>query len=124
VLGVDPRLILVFETNAPLDPEDFRPADLRVLDAATDQSVVAFADDPQLAGFLDRLERYRQGVADGRRGAAFEPFFDSITTVRRYGPQDRLTSRLESALASHPTHERFLVDVECWFPETSHEAQT
>jgi Subtilase family len=124
VLGVDPRLVLVFETNALIDPQDFGPAGLRVLDAATDQAVVAFADDPQLAGFLDRLERYRQGLIDDRRSAAFEPFFDAIESVRRYGPQDRLTGRLESALASRPIDELILIDVECWFPETRQEAQT
>jgi hypothetical protein len=94
-----------------------------VLDAATDQSIVAFADDPQLAGFLDRLERYRQGLTDDRKGAAFEPFFDAINAVRPYGTQDRLKSRLETALASCLASERLLIDVECWFPETQQEAQ-
>jgi hypothetical protein len=123
ILGVDPRLILVFETNAPLDPEDFRPADLRVLDAATGQAVVAFADDPQLAGFLDRLRRYQQGVTENRKAAAFEPFFDAIEKVRPYGSQDRLTPRLRTSLNALHEHERFLIDVECWFPGTLQEAR-
>jgi hypothetical protein len=46
---VDPRLVLVFELGAVVDPDEFRRAGLRVLDSADRHVVIAFADDPELA---------------------------------------------------------------------------
>ncbi|MGH7428259.1 MAG: hypothetical protein ACREJ4_07865, partial [Candidatus Methylomirabilaceae bacterium] len=66
-LGVDPRLVLVFELNESVDLEEFRKADLLVLDASQSKVVVAFADDPQLAGFLERLGKYQAGPAEGKK---------------------------------------------------------
>ena len=116
-LGVDPRLVLVFETNAALPADDFRPANLSVLDSSSPDVVVAFADDPALAAFLDRLRRYQGCVQPGRRSAPYEGFFDSIDRVRRYGAEDRVTDRLRGHLESLSDEERVLVDVECWFPD-------
>jgi hypothetical protein len=117
VFGIDPRLILVFETRGPIEPDEFRPAGLQVLDSSIRTAVVAFASDPDLTSFLERLRQYQEGVQEGRRTASFEHFYDTIETVRRYEAQDRITERLQLALAGVTPDSEVLVDIECWFPD-------
>lgn len=124
VMGIDPRLILVFETNALLEPDVFRPAQLQILDSSTGSAVVAFASDPQLTGFLTRLQEYRQGVPPGRRTARFEGFYDAIDGIRRYGPEDRFTARMLEALDAASADAVLLADVECWYPDTRAAAES
>jgi hypothetical protein len=125
-LGVDPRLVLVFELNDPVDLEDFRKADLLVLDASQENVVVAFADDPQLASFLERLDRYRSGPSEGRQRPPLEPFFDAIDATRRLRSDEKLTPRLVDYLRSLDSHQELRLDVECWHPgeERTDEART
>lgn len=116
VLGVDPKLILVFELGNTVDPDDFRRSQLSVLDASERLAVVAFADDPQLAGFLERVDAYTAGAPVGQAALPYEAFLDAITRVRVYGPEDRITRRLEERLASAPDDESVRLDIECWHP--------
>lgn len=116
VLGVDPKLILVVETNRPIPETDFRPADLRVLDASSREIVVAFASDPRLTAFLARVGRYSEGTGEDRATAAFEGFFDAVVRIRRYGPQDRLTERAQTLLETADPADEVTVDLECWYP--------
>ena len=66
VLGVDPRLVLVFELGASVDADEFRRAGLRVVDSSDRRLVVAFADDPELATFMGRLEAMAGGTGWAR----------------------------------------------------------
>lgn len=124
VLGVDPRLILVFELVGPVDPDGFAAADLAILDYSDLSALVAFPDDVEMAAFRERIAQYRQGVPveEGRTGAAYEAMMDAIVRVRSYGPEDRVTGRLEVLLQEADPDQTLLVDVECWFPGTSEEA--
>jgi hypothetical protein len=124
VLGVDPRLIVVVETNRSIPDSDFRPAGLRVVDASSSRAVVAFADDPQLAAFLDRLGQYGAGPAAGQKNPSFIGFFDAIDGIRPYGRDDRISDRLKDAMASAAADSMLLIDAECWYPGTSAEADT
>jgi len=124
VLGVDPRLIVVVETNRAIPDSEFRPAGLRVVDASSNRAVVAFADDPQLAGFLERLAQYGAGPTAGQKGPSFVGFFDAIDGIRPYGRDDRISDRLRDAVGSAADESMLLVDAECWYPGTADEAGT
>jgi hypothetical protein len=117
ILGVDPQLILVIETNSPIPENDFRPADLKVLDSSARKTAIAFSSDPEMTRFLERLAEYREGISGDRKSARYEGFFDSIESVRRYGPDDRLTDRLRSELEGSSAGSQVMVDIECWFPD-------
>lgn len=122
MLGVDPRLIVVLDTNRPIPEVEFRPAGLRVVDASSNQAVVAFADDPQLAAFLERLTQYTGGPRPGQRGPPLAGFFDAIDGIRPYGREDRISERLKEAVAAASPGSTLLVDAECWYPGTVDEA--
>lgn len=122
VLGIDPKLVIVFELEGDLDLEDFRRANLVVLDSSQEKVVVAFADDPQLQGFLERLDRYQSGPAEGRARPQLEGFFDVLKEPRNIRPEEKLTPRLLSEIdAVDPSHELRL-DIECWHPGESEHA--
>lgn len=116
MLGIDPKLILVLETNRSIPENEFRPADLSVLDASSKEIVVAFASDPRLTAFLERLARYSQGVPQDRTTAPHEGFFDAIVRVRRYGPEDRITERALHEIRQGEPDSTMIVDIECWYP--------
>lgn len=122
VLGVDPRLILVFELNASIDADEFRRAGLRVVDSSDGLLVVAFADDPELANFRERLDALAGGVPEGRQSEPYAQFFDAINLVRPLSPQDRVTPELASTIREH-AGDVLRIDVECWHPGTGDRAQ-
>ncbi|HVF74258.1 MAG TPA: S8 family peptidase [Acidimicrobiales bacterium] len=117
VLGIDPRLVLVFELGAPVEPEDFRRAGLRVLDASHRRVVIAFADDPELAAFNERLDALQGGAPEGQKSEPYAAFFDAIDSLRTLGPDDRVTERLAQVLASGSADGMLRLDVECWHPD-------
>jgi hypothetical protein len=94
-LGVDPKLVLVFELAGAVSAGALRAAGLTPLGGTQGEAVVAFADDPQLHGFLKRVREYRDAGNDVRY-APNEAFVDVLNAVRPYGPQDRTTPRLLS----------------------------
>ena len=89
---------------------------------------VAFADDPQLHAFLERVQSYRDAEADVKY-APNEGFVDVLSNIRLYAAQDRLTRRLrqrgEQADGADPldlqidlcTRDRALA--EAWIRETA-----
>jgi hypothetical protein len=100
--------------------EDLGRVDLRVLDETSDKVVVAFADDPHLYAFLDRLARYESGSVERDR-LPYEDIFDAIDAVAAFGPDDRVTSRLAEFLENEATGE-LRVDIECWHPASNDQA--
>ncbi len=123
VLGVDPRLVLVIELNAPVDADEFRRAGLQILDGSSAQVVVAFADDPALAAFQERLDELQAGPRSGSRTEPHAQFFDAIDTLRALEPADRLTAALRTALESADPATTLRLDVECWHPDDRTVAQ-
>lgn len=123
VLGVDPKLVLVFELEDSVEEVEFRRSELSVLDASERHAVVAFADDPQLAAFLERVDAYRAGAPPGQSSLPYEAFLDSIRTMRPYGLEDRITERLRERIAAASEEELLRVDVECWHPGNADLAQ-
>ncbi len=116
VLGIDPHLVLVLELNAPVDPDELRRAGLQVLDGSSAQVVVAFADDPALTAFQERLDELEAGPRPGARSEPHAQFFDAIDTLRALVPADRLTPALRTALKSTDPATTLRLDVECWHP--------
>ena len=83
--GVDPKLILLLTLNRQVPSETWRQADLIELDAATAGAVGAFASDPQLAAFLQRLAKPR-AAKETKKGHLFAAnLFDAVEGIRRYG---------------------------------------
>ena len=115
VLGIDPRLILVFELGASIGADEFRRAGLNVVDSSDRRLVVAFSDDPELAAFRDRLDALTGGIPEGRQSEPYAQFFDAIDDVRPLGPEDRVTDELQAAISESHTDE-LRIDVECWHP--------
>lgn len=117
VLGVDPRLVLIIELGAPLASDEFRRAGLRVLDAADKTVVVAFADDPQMAGFLQRLDECAGGIPPGQSNEPYAAFVDAIDAVRALGPTDRITGALAEVVAQIAPDAELRLDIELWHPD-------
>ncbi len=117
VLGVDPKLVFVFELGAAVDTEEFRRAGLRVLDGSDRRLVVAFADDPQLAGFKDRLDACAGGVPIGARSEPYAGLIDAIDTLRPLAASDRMSPELVQVLSQRPPADELRLDVELWHPD-------
>lgn len=117
VLGVDPQLVLVFDLVGPVDIDDFPRAGLRVLDGSDSRLVVAFADDPSLAAFHERLDALRGGVPEGRKQEPYAGFFDAIESLRSVEPADRLTDAVREAIAGADADAVLRLDIECWHPD-------
>ena len=119
-LGIDPLLVLTIRLSAPLTAENLGRVELRVLDETSEKLVVAFADDPQLHVFLERLARYQSGADDAKR-VPYEDIFDSIESVSAYGPKDRVTPRLVEVLGQEESSD-LRIDIECWHPASNEQA--
>ena len=122
MLGIDPRLVLVFELGGSIAEDEFRRAGLRVVDFSDRQLLVAFTDDPELAEFRERLEAFVGGIPDGRQTEPYAQFFDAIDGIRPLGPEDRVTRELTCAISDAGTSVLRL-DVECWHPGEADRAQ-
>jgi Subtilase family len=117
VLGVDPKLILVFDLAGPVEPDEFRRAGLRVLDGSDSRVVVAFADDPALAAFHERLDALQGEIPEGQVSEPYAGFFDAIESLRTLEPIDRLTDALQQQIADASGDEVLRLDIECWHPD-------
>lgn len=115
VLGIDPRLIVVFELGAPISLDEFRRSGLRVIDSSDNRLMVAFADDPGLAEFKKRLAAFVGGTREGAKGPPYTQFFDAIDNVRPLVPKDRITSELWKKIKH--TRDELRIDIECWHPD-------
>lgn len=114
-LGIDPRLILVFELGGRVSAEEFRKSGLRVVDSSDSRLMVAFADDPELDAFRKRLEALVSGIPEGKKSEPHAQFFDAIDNVRPLQASDRVTPELAAAI-SESTERDLRIDVECWHP--------
>ena len=113
-LGVDPKLVLVFELAGAVAAGALRAAGLTPLGGTQGEAVVAFANDPQLHAFQERVTAYRAAGNDVRY-APNEAFIDVLNAVRPYGPTDRLTPRL-IALRNAADGARLDVQLDLWHP--------
>lgn len=117
VLGIDPRLIMVFDLNASLGVDDFRRAGLKVVDFSDKRLVVAFSDDPELAAFKERLDAFTGGIPAGQTSEPYAQFFDAIDGMRQIEPEDKVTSALQAAIDDAEDADELRMDVECWHPD-------
>ena len=117
VLGIDPRLILVFDLVGPIETDEFRRAGLRVLDGTDNRLIVAFADDPSLAAFHERLDALQGEIPEGQKREPHAGFFDAIESLRAVEPDDRLTEAIRQTIAVVDGNEILRLDVECWHPD-------
>lgn len=115
-LGIEPHLVIVFELGAPVDAGEFRRSGLRVVDSSHSRVMVAFADDPELAAFHERLDALEAGIPEGQKQEPYAAFFDAIEDLRPLGPTDRITSDVLDAVRSQPPYTLLRLDVECWHP--------
>jgi len=116
VLGVDPRLILVIEFHSAIADAEIARNDMVVLDGADKSAVVAFADDVSLATFHERLAAYRGPKPEGQESAQYQSFFDSIVSIRVFGPDDRVSIMCSEYVRELPEPTRLRLDVQCWHP--------
>lgn len=128
-LGIDPELVLVLETNGPLDPVDVERAGLVVLEIRSDRALIAFAADPEMSEFVARNQQYQQGTRGttekgNERQAAYEHLFDRIDAVRSVNNEDVIGAELAAALAAPSNGEEpRRLEVHCWCPEEADEAR-
>lgn len=129
VLGIDPELILVLETNGPLDPAAIERAGLTPLEIRSDRTLIAFAADPDLAEFLARNSKYQEGTRGltergNERRAQYEDLFDRIDLIRTIADADIIGNEL-GELLSDPTALQVVhrLEVHCWCPEDAAEAR-
>lgn len=127
-LGIDPELVLVLETNGPLDPVDVERAGLVVLEIRSDRALIAFAADPEISEFVARNQQYQQGARGmtekgNERQAAYEHLFDRIDEVRSVNNEDVIGAELAAALAARSDGGVRRLEVHCWCPEEADEAQ-
>lgn len=115
VLGIEPKLVLVIDLEGAVDSGVFSAANLRLLEARRGEAVVAFADDPQLAAFQERIQAYED--ADAEKAPPHGGLIDKVAGIRRYGPEDRATERLDAARAELAGDDELLIDLECWHPD-------
>lgn len=118
VLGVDPKLVFVLELGASVDRDEFRRAGLQVLDGSDRRLVVAFSDDPQLAGFLDRLAACAGGIPPGGASEPYAAFVDAVDGVRPLEASDRISPALAVALRGSPPQALMRLDAELWYPDS------
>jgi hypothetical protein len=128
ILGVDPELVLVLETNRQLDPEVVERAGLQVLELTSDTALVAFATDPEMTEFLRRNSEYEKGSpgltsAGNERAAAYQDLFDAVDNLRALLPSDVLTDQLLRSLGRVDGDRTLRVEIQCWCPEEETEAR-
>jgi Subtilase family len=120
VLGIEPELVLVLESNRQVRPEDAESAGLQVLELRSDRVLIAFASDPELREFLERCKRYGlgpRGLTDNgnERPAEYESLFDAVDRARPLSEEDVLDKAVLPLLAG--TARMLRLDISCWCPE-------
>lgn len=90
--------------------------DLLELDGRQLEATVAFSERVDLAAFLERLSTYQRASPTEKGFLVGADLFDRIERVRFYGPADRISQRLASAVALSEADHVVNVDVEIWHP--------
>ncbi len=116
VFGVNPGLVLVLQFDERPAESAYRPAGLLLLDDSDPSGVIVQAQEPTLALFLGRVDRYRAGIPAGqdRESLPLEAFFDALVGVDEYGPDHRVGPRLREELLQAPGGDELRLDVRCW----------
>ena len=122
VLGIDPRIIMVFELGTSVSTDEFRRSDLRIVDSSDKSLMIAFADDLELTTFNSRLDALIGGVPEGKKSEPYAQFFDAIENVRPLEARDRVTPELAAAINDAAKTE-LRMDIECWHPSDPEEAR-
>lgn len=105
----------MLELAGRVDPSALTAVELRALQGEQGKLVVAFADDPQLHAFLERVDRYR-AAGDAADTAPFQGFIDAVASLRPYGPQDRLTTRVRARAQELDEDEALDLHLDLWHP--------
>lgn len=92
---------------------------MTLLDGSNSHAVIAFADDPSLQMFNERLDAYMGPIPDGQKYPPFVAFFDAISGLRAYGPRDRVSEECREHVDSLSEAEVLRLDVQCWHPDDS-----
>lgn len=126
VLGVEPELVLVLESNRQVKPEDVESAGLQILELRSDKVLIAFASDPELREFLDRCDKYGLGprgltAGGNERPAEYESLFDAVELARPLSELDVLDPALLPLLTDASRMLR--LDISCWCPEDTEAAR-
>ena len=126
VLGIEPELVLVLESNRQVKPEDVESAGLQILELRSDKVLVAFASDPELRDFLDRCDKYGLGprgltAGGNERPAEYESLFDAVELARPLSEEDVLDHAVLPLLADASRMLR--LDISCWCPEDADAAE-
>lgn len=109
--------MLVIELGSAVDVDEFRRAGLTVLDGSESKVVVAFADDPQLAAFKERLDKFDAGKPEGQKTEPYADFIDSVVTLRPMTARDRISAEVASKIADMEPHEELRLDLILWHPD-------
>ena len=110
---------MVVQLGAVVAADEFRRAGLQVLDSSDRKFVVVFADNPQLAGFVDRLAACASGVPPDRNTEPYAAFVDAIDEVRPLGAGDRISQELAISLDRSGRDQMLRLDVELWHPDSN-----
>jgi hypothetical protein len=126
VLGVEPELVLVLESNRQIAPEEVERAGLELLEIRSDKALVTFASDPEMTEFRRRCDQYGFGPrgttpAGHERPAEYEALFDALETVRQLAEEDVIDPSAQALLGE--THRVLRLDVSCWCPDDAHDAR-
>jgi hypothetical protein len=126
VLGIEPELVLVLESNRQVKPEDVESAGLQILKLRSDKVLVAFASDPELSEFLNRCDKYGLGprgltAGGNERPAEYESLFDAVELARPLSEEDVLDPAVLPLLAD--TSRMLRLDISCWCPEDTGAAE-
>jgi hypothetical protein len=105
----------VLELSGNVDVAALTAAELVPLGGEQGKMVVAFADDPQLHAFLERVDAYR-AAGDDADTAQYEGLIDAIDSLRPYGPDDRLTPRVQESAQGLSDGDRLDLHLDLWHP--------
>lgn len=127
VLGIDPELVVVLETNRRLELVEVERAGLQVLEIRGTSTLVAFSADEEMRLFLDQTDQYAQGPRGytekgNERAALHQALFDALEDIRQLTSEDVLSKRVVKAMSQANGDDRLRIDIQCWCPEGPNEA--
>ncbi len=113
-LGVDPKLVLVFDLAGPVAPSSLRAAGLTVLGGTQGSAVLRSPMTRSSTHFSSRAG-YRDAEADIKY-APNEGFVDVLSNIRLYAAQDRLTRRLRQRGEQADGADPLDLQIDLWHP--------
>lgn len=89
---------------------------MTVLDGSDSRLVIAFADDPQLEAFRERIAAFEAGPPDGQKTEPYAAFLDAIEDLRPLTAGDRISRGLLPVLQQVDRTDRLRLDLVLWHP--------